>query len=185
MLLSLSFGVLEPFFVIIFLLSLLFFRKKGVKNLSDQTQILAPVDGKILEISVGEFEGEVATKVVIEKSLCGVGLLYAPFNADASQLRQRHGLFLCNYQKSSATLNERAIFSFKSGELKFAMRVVAGAFSRSLELKNLANFKKGDELGFLGSGRVVLFLPKEVKISVSVGEKVKSLFALGYLEKRV
>ncbi|MGG7048603.1 MULTISPECIES: phosphatidylserine decarboxylase [unclassified Campylobacter] len=186
MLVSLNFDIYECFFVFIFIACVIFFRerKNSIKS-ADETQILAPIDGKILEISKAELEGKQYTKLTILKSLCGVGVVYAPFSAQQVTLRQRHGLFLCSYMKISSALNEKAIYFFQNNGLKFAMRLVAGELSRSLEVQNVPSFVKGDELGFLGSGKIVLFLPLESKICVSVGEKIRSLSTLGYLEKVV
>lgn len=185
MLIFLNFDIFELFFVSVFIGCVLFFRQRLGVKCTDMAQILVPIDGKILDIGMAEFESENYTRVVIEKSLFGVGVLYAPYQAQSVAFRQRHGLFLCNYIKSSSILNERGLYIFKNNGIKFAMRVIAGAFSRSLELENPKSFIRSDVLGFLGSGRVVLFLPLETKICVSVGERVKSLSTLGYLEKRI
>ncbi|QCD44531.1 phosphatidylserine decarboxylase [Campylobacter mucosalis] len=185
MLLAFGFDMFKLFFVAVFIVSLLFFRGKISKPLlSDPLAIISPIDGKILEIGSSDFDGKKCTRVVIQKSVCGVGLLYSPCEAKITEFRQRHGLFLCLKLKQALSLNEKAIYYFSKDGHKIAMRVIAGPLSRELSLENPQSVNLGDELGFLGSGQVMLFLPNDAKICVGVGENLLSLSTLGYLNKK-
>ena len=72
---------------------------------------------------------------------------------------------------------------FEKENIKFAMKVIAGVFSRSLEIYNVSALKASRKFGFLGSGEVILYLPRDTKICVSVGESVKAASLLGYFEE--
>ena len=85
--------------------------------------------------------------------------------------------------KISEFLNERAIIRFEKENIKYVMKIIAGAFSRSLEISNVTSLKASRKFGFLGSGEVILYLPRDTKICVSVGESVKAASLLGYFEE--
>ena len=185
LLLSLLFGFLPLFFTVIFILTLYFFRDpERVPYTDDELALLSPIDGNIADISLSNFEGDDVTKIVIEKSFFGVGSLRAPCDMQILDIRRRHGLFLCNHMKISEALNERALLVCQSGSLKFAMRIIAGVFSKRLFLDRVQNLKAARKFGFLGCGIVVMFLPKDTKICVSVGEKLKAGELLGYFDKK-
>ncbi|MCR4941310.1 MAG: phosphatidylserine decarboxylase [Campylobacter sp.] len=178
-LLALIFDFCEVFFGIIFVLSVLFFRNKISKMiLNDPSAIISPIDGKISQIEQGELNGKNFLKITIKKCLFGVGVVFSPCESKILSFSKRHGLFLCDFIKNAQALNEKAIYHFENG---VAMRVIAGGLSRELSLENPGFSYKGDELGFLGSGEVVLFLPPQSKITLNVGEKVSSLSTLCYL----
>ena len=100
LLLSLLFGFLPLFFTVIFILTLYFFRDpERVPYTDDELALLSPIDGKIADISLSNFEGDDVTKIVIEKSFFGVGSLRAPCDMQILDIRRRHGLFLCNHMK--------------------------------------------------------------------------------------
>ncbi|MBE3029727.1 phosphatidylserine decarboxylase [Campylobacter sp. RM9344] len=180
----LAIDMFECFFVTVFIACVAFFRQRESVKCTDKSQILVPIDGKISHIGIAEFEGQSCTKVEIDKSIFGVGVLYAVCLAKTVVLKKRHGLFLCTKMKQSNALNQRALYIFEDKGFKIYMRVIAGALSRSLELEDKPEVSPGDILGFLGSGKVVLFLPKDIKICVSIGERVRSQSTLGYLETR-
>ena len=142
--------------------------------------MLSPIDGKIKEVGLSKFDDSEVAKIVIQKPFFGVGALRAVSDAKVADIKRRHGLFLCQAMKISEMLNERAIIRFEKRNIKFAMKVIAGVFSRSLEIYNVSALKASRKFGFLGSGEIVLYLPRDTKICVSVGESVKAASLLGY-----
>lgn len=178
MLLSFLFEIFIPFFVLVFVFLLIFFRNFAPKKVADKNAILSPICGRVREICVCDFEGQKALKIVIEKSFFSSGILRAVCDLEIVKFQKRHGLFLCNFIKSSDFLNSRAIYYFKDKII--AMRVIYGVFSRRISLEAPKSIKALDMLGFLGSGVVVLYLPLSSKIFLSVGERVKNSALLGY-----
>ena len=181
---SVLFGIAPLFFLTLLLLTLYFFRDPEREPFTDdKLALLSPIDGKIKEISVSNFDDKEVAKIVISKPFFGVGTLRAISDANVTEVKRRHGLFLCQAMKISEMLNERAIIRFEKGNIKFAMKIIAGVFSRSLEIYNIASLKASRKFGFLGSGEVILYLPRDTKICVSVGESVKAASLLGYFEE--
>lgn len=183
-LMALIFGILPLFFVAILAFVVYFFRDPEREPATDDAlALLSPIDGVIKEIGNVNFEGEECAKVVIEKGFFDVGVLRAPCDIVDANLRRRHGLFLCTHMKISPALSERALYVCQGAKAKFAMRIVAGAFSRNLSLQDFKTLKTGRRFGFLSSGVVVMFLPRDTKICVSVGESVRAAKILGYFDK--
>lgn len=181
---SVLFGIAPLFFIALLLLTLYFFRDPEREPFTDdKLALLSPIDGKIKEISVSNFDDKEVAKIVISKPFFGVGTLRAISDANVTEVKRRHGLFLCQAMKISEMLNERAIIRFEKGNIKFAMKIIAGVFSRSLEIYNITSLKASRKFGFLGSGEVILYLPRDTKICVSVGESVKAASLLGYFEE--
>ena len=181
---SALFGIVPLFFLALLLLNLYFFRDPERELFTDdKLALLSPIDGKIKEISVSNFDDKEVAKIVISKPFFGVGTLRAISDANVTEVKRRHGLFLCQAMKISEMLNERAIIRFEKGNIKFAMKIIAGVFSRSLEIYNIASLKASRKFGFLGSGEVILYLPRDTKICVSVGESIKAASLLGYFEE--
>ena len=181
---SVLFGFVPLFFLALLLLTLYFFRDPEREPFTDdKLALLSPIDGKIKEISVSNFDDKEVAKIVISKPFFGVGTLRAVSDARVVDIKRRHGLFLCQAMKISEMLNERAIIRFEKGNIKFAMKIIAGVFSRSLEIYNITSPKASRKFGFLGSGEVILYLPRDTKICVSVGESVKAASLLGYFEE--
>ena len=181
---SALFGIVPLFFLALLLLTLYFFRDPEREPFTDdKLALLSPIDGKIKEISVSNFDDKEVAKIVISKPFFGVGTLRAISDANVTEVKKRHGLFLCQAMKISEMLNERAIIRFEKGNIKFAVKIIAGVFSRSLEIYNITGLKASRKFGFLGSGEVILYLPRDTKICVSVGESVKAASLLGYFEE--
>jgi phosphatidylserine decarboxylase len=182
--LSLLFGILPFLFTFLFLFFIYFFRDPEREPFTDdRLALLSPIDGKIKEISISKFDDNEVAKIVIQKPFFGVGTLRAVSDAKVADIKKRHGLFLCQAMKISEILNERAIIRFEKENIKFAMKIIAGVFSRSLEIYNVSTLKASRKFGFLGSGEIVLYLPRDTKICVSVGESVKAASLLGYFEE--
>lgn len=182
--LSLLFGILPLLFTFLFVFSIYFFRDPEREPFTDdKLALLSPIDGKIKEISISKFDDNEVAKIIIQKPFFGVGTLRAVSDAKVADIKKRHGLFLCQAMKISEILNERAIIRFEKENIRFVMKIIAGVFSRSLEIYNVSTLKASRKFGFLGSGEIVLYLPRDTKICVSVGESVKAASLLGYFEE--
>ena len=156
---------------------------KILGGICDAAAFLAPIDGKVREISIATLDEQKFTKILIEKSLFSVGTLRAPCDMKVEQFRRRHGLFLCGRMKISDALNERALYVCKNDSQNFALRIVAGALSRELDVERVKELRAGRKFGFLGSGTVAFYAPVSAKICVSVGDGLRAGEILGYFDK--
>lgn len=177
-------GIFTPLFVALFIFALYFFRDpEREPKTDDAAAFLASIDGKVREISIATLDEQKFTKILIEKSLFSVGTLRAPCDMKVEQFRRRHGLFLCGRMKISDALNERALYTCKNGSQNFALRIVAGALSRELDVERVKELRAGRKFGFLGSGTVAFYAPVSAKICVSVGDGLRAGEILGYFDK--
>lgn len=180
MLFAIVFDIFETFFIALFIISILIFRDFKPSVISkDPYAIYSPIGGKVSYIGVCKLDDETYTKIIIQKSIFSSGVIKSISDARIIDFRKREGLFICNFIKSSEFLNSRAIYFFKKDSFKFAIRIIAGVFSKKLYANEFKNVSLFDNIGFITSGNVVLFLPKDSKIYVSVGERVKHGGLLG------
>ncbi|BCX79929.1 hypothetical protein [Campylobacter sp. 19-13652] len=180
-----SFG--ECFFSLVFIVFVLIYLERDKKiNQTNLNGIYSPISGVVKIIEIGEFNGKKCLKVTIKKSLFS-GNIICPFNAKFIELKKRHGLFMCKHIKTADFLSERALFIFSLKNQPVGLRLIAGAFSLSLETNEPKNeryinaVKAGSELGFMSSGEIELLLPLNTQISLSVSERVKKSALIGYL----
>ena len=114
------------------------------------------------------------------EDMIAVGVIGDITDMELLEAKQRHGLFLCNAMEASKNLNERALFICKNLDNKFAIRIIAGPLSKGISFENFSRLKAGRRFGFLSSGEVILILPANARISVSVGEKVAGAGIIGF-----
>lgn len=174
-LLSVFFDTLWPLFFAIFVVTIFIFRNpKRERGSSDKYTILSPIDGKVKSIRRISYFGDDSIEIVISKSIFGSGSLKAPCDLNLVELKQRHGLFLCSAMKSANSLNERALYLCKHGNLKITIRTIVGALSRNLSVEKFEDLEAGDKFGFISDGLVVLILPASARISAAIGDSVKA-----------
>lgn len=177
------FEIFTALFLGIFVFVVFIFRNpERVAAVDDDYAVLSPIDGRVKNIEKISFLDREFTAITISKSILNVGTLRSPCDLKLVDFRQRHGLFLCPYLKSASLLNERNLFICQSKDgSEIAIRMVAGAFGKGLYFEKFSSIRAGRRFGFLIDGSVVLMLPTTARISVSVGEKIKGLSVLGFL----
>ena len=163
----------EWVFFFLFVLTLYMFRNpERIPDEDDALAILAPSDGKIA--SIGKDENGYL-KVSIEKSIFDVSLLRSPCGLSIEKTTKIHGLFLPSSDLLSNFLNERIFLTCKRRENVFHINIIAGLFSRKIDLfKTIGSLKVSQRCGLLVDGRVDILLPKDVRIKVALGDKVNA-----------
>ncbi len=165
------------FFVIpFFLFSIYFFRNPQrecpEKNLSI---IISPADGKIVEISRGNFENY-SQKVSIFLSPLDVHVNWIPIDGIINEINYRPGKFAVAFAPKSSEINERNDIIIQSKYGTILVRQIAGFVARRIccWVKKRESVKAGQKFGMIRFGsRVDLLLPANIKISVKLGERVK------------
>jgi len=155
-----------------------FFRIPSREIIFNETQVLAPADGKIVvikEVFEKEYFKDNRIQVSIFMSPLNVHQNRAPVGGEITFLKHHRGAFYPAFVEKSSELNERCstVFKTKSGTEVLA-RQIAGTMAR-----RICNYKKpgdniaqGDEYGFIRFGsRVDLFLPLTAKVRVELDEK--------------
>jgi phosphatidylserine decarboxylase len=167
--------------LIIFLLLILqFFRNPKRNFVSNDNQVLSPVDGKVVvieEVFEKEYFNEKRIQVSVFMSPINVHVTRYPVGGKVVFSKYHPGKFLVAWHPKSSEENERTTVVVKSKEFGEVLhRQIAGALA-----KRIVNYaEEGQEVlqasdsGFIKFGsRVDVFLPLDTKINVSLNQKVK------------
>jgi len=155
-----------------------FFRVPRRRILKNDSHVLAPADGKVVnikEVFEEEYFKDNRIQVSIFMSPLNVHQNRAPVGGEITFIKHHRGAFYPAFVEKSSLLNERCttIFKLKNGT-EVLSRQIAGTVAR-----RICNYKKtgdkieqGAEYGFIRFGsRVDVFLPVGTKINVEFGEK--------------
>ena len=175
-------GFSWTFFILLILTALLFRTPRRSVVCEDKKAILAPMDSEILKIeNVKHKDFGECVQVSFKNALYNAGAIFASSDFETFDIKARHGLFLSPKFELASAFNERLLIIAQKGSQSFGIRLMAGSFDRKIKLKNeKASFKAGEELGFSINSSLVLFLPKNVRLLVGVGDEVRANSLIGY-----
>jgi phosphatidylserine decarboxylase len=157
-----------------------FFRDPEREVPADGKLIVAPAEGRIVEIkSVNEphfLKGE-ATMVAIFLSVFDVHVQRAPIDGEIKLVKYHPGRFLDARHPQSSMVNENRVVGIESADgFRVTVRQIAGMIARRIVgwADPGATLVKGERLGMIRFGsRVELFLPLETEIMVQLGDHAK------------
>ena len=157
-----------------------FFRDPTRPVPADPQVIVAPADGKVVEIAnrhEAEFLQTDATMVAIFLSVFDVHVQRAPVAGEIKLVRYRRGQFLDARNPHCSTVNENRVIGLQSADgFRVTVRQIAGVIARRIVgwAGEGAPVAKGERLGMIRFGsRVELFLPPSAVVTVKVGDRVK------------
>ncbi|HPC35570.1 MAG TPA: phosphatidylserine decarboxylase family protein [Candidatus Marinimicrobia bacterium] len=158
--------------------TLYFFRDPERIIPPDPALLVAPADGKIVEICDVDdpFVGS-GRRIAIFMSLFNVHINRAPYSGVVRQIDHKNGKFHSAFKPEAATENEQCRITMEKDNLKIAVTQIAGFFARRIisRVKVGQNLEKGERLGLIMFGsRVELIIPRTVKINICPGAKVKA-----------
>ena len=166
---------------IIMLLILQFFRdpQRIVLN-PNNTDILAPADGKVVVIEdtiESEYFEDERLMISIFMSPINVHSNHHPVSGTIAYEKYHPGKYLVAWHPKSSTENERHTTVYDTGTVEVLTRQIAGALAR-----RIVNYTKvgdtviqGGEMGFIKFGsRVDIYLPVGTKYNVKMGQTVTS-----------
>jgi phosphatidylserine decarboxylase len=153
-----------------------FFRVPRRRVIKNDSHVLAPADGKVVEVKEvfeNEYFKDTRIQISIFMSPLNVHQNRAPIGGEITFIKHHRGAFYPAFVEKSSLLNERCttVFRLKNGTEVLA-RQIAGTVAR-----RICNYKKpgdyieqGAEYGFIRFGsRVDVFLPLGTKIKVEYG----------------
>jgi phosphatidylserine decarboxylase len=154
-----------------------FFRVPKQNVVKNENHVLAPADGKIveiLEVEENEYFKDKRIQISIFMSPLNVHQNKAPVTGEITFIKHHRGAFYPAFVEKSSHLNERCstVFRTKNGT-EILSRQIAGTVAR-----RICNYKKpgdkieqGAEYGFIRFGsRVDVFLPLSAKVTVQLGD---------------
>ena len=136
--------------------------------------VLAPADGKVVDVSQSE-NGE--KKVSIFLSVFDVHRNRTPVGGIVTRVHYSKGRFLAAFNPDSSEINEHTDVEIQSLGGIVKVRQIAGILARRIicHLKEGQQVLGGESLGFIRFGsRTDLVVPPGTSINVKVGDRVKS-----------
>lgn len=157
-----------------------FFRNPLREAKSEELEIVAPVDGKVVVIEK-VFEKEYLKKEVMQVSIfmspLNVHVCRYPLAGEVTYTKYHPGKYLVAFHPKSSELNERTTTVVKAvNGTEVLFRQIAGALARRIVLYAKPGDKAvaGTEYGFIKFGsRLDVFLPLDAEILCKLGDKTK------------
>ena len=154
-----------------------FFRDPERRGPTGARLVLAPADGRVIEITEVEepsYLGSKAVRISIFLSLFDVHVNRYPVSGDVEHRTYDAGRFEPAWRKSASHSNERASTGIRDGAVAILIRQIAGlAAKRIVTYANVGDrVLQGERMGLIRFGsRVDLFLPADAEISVSLRDR--------------
>ena len=167
---------------VVTLWGVLFFRDPVRAIPEGESNIVAPADGKIVEITEvdePDFIGGKALKIGIFLSIFDVHINRAPCSGSVEMISYRPGKFLNALKQESSRVNENNSIGITGSGCRMLVKQIAGAIARRIvcacEEGDLC--ARGEKLGMIKFGsRTELYVPAgaDFHLSVKLGEKVRA-----------
>ena len=167
-----------PFALLVFIFS--FFRDPERKISPDPRDIIAPADGKVVEVrpvSSAPYLGGEAQMVAIFLSVFNVHVQRSPVAGTVKFVQYQPGKFLDARHPECGVQNEARVVGLEMADgFRCAVRQVAGLIARRIVgwSGEGATLAKGERIGMIRFGsRVELYLPLDVEVTAKVGDVVQ------------
>jgi len=171
-----------PFILLILVVFVLYFFRNPNRNFKfDNTKIISPADGKVLNISKveeNEFIGGNAIKVSIFLSIFNVHLNTSPVDGVVKYQSYREGKMLPAFKSHASDINERNSVGIETDDgFKILVHQITGFIARRIVwwVKVGDNLKAGEKFGLIKFGSCTeIIVPEGTEILVSQGQKVRA-----------
>ena len=167
------------FFLLLALCSTLFFRETQVATKFDDSQIVAPASGKIIdirEIREPDFLKDQVIRISIFMSIFDEHINYAPVTGEVAYRSHQPGGFKKAYLDDASAGNEAQKIGFRNEKISWMVKQIAGVVARRIICRCLVGerLRAGEKLGLIRFGsRVELFFPLSTEFTVKPGEHVR------------
>ncbi|HNI56453.1 MAG TPA: phosphatidylserine decarboxylase, partial [Elusimicrobiota bacterium] len=159
------------------LFSLRFFRD-GERTVPVTTDLLAPADGTVTEVSDVDGEGYGRGRVIrIFLSVFDGHVQRAPLAGRVTKTHYQPGLFLDARNARAAFANESNAIEIESSKGRVVVRQIAGLIARRIVcwVRPDDVVEAGERIGLIRYGsQVNLYVPLDVEITVKDGDKVSA-----------
>lgn len=173
---------------ILFILVINFFRDPERIIPADVNTVIAPADGKIIDIRTVREENFIkgdVSRVSIFMSIFDVHVNRAPLEGTIVYLDYKEGDFRAAYREEASRANEHMSIGFlkkpengtEPNDSRVMIKLIAGYVARRIvffkHLKEMV--KQGEKISMIKFGsRVEVFLPPEWKVLIKQGERVRA-----------
>ncbi len=174
-------GVLGGLWVLFVVFTLYFFRDPNPNPPDAPKLVIAPGHGKVDTIDTTtepEFMGGECQRISIFLSVFDVHVQNAPVTGRIAYLKHNPGQYLNAMRADCSKFNENVLLGIESvdpRDVKVGVRIIAGLIARRIVPYVAQNeaVQRGDRISLVQFGsRVDIYLPKNAKIKVRLGDKV-------------
>lgn len=157
-----------------------FFRDPERKTPGGEGIFVSPADGKVIlikEIYEKEYLKADTKEISIFMSPLDVHVNRAPCDGKVSVVKHSPGRFMAAYKDESSIKNENIVMVLDGKHGRVLVRQVAGFIARRAVCRVRVGdmLRRGQRYGIIKFGsRLDVYLPKDTKIMVKLGDKVKA-----------
>lgn len=156
-----------------------FFRNPARRIPEGDHRIVSPADGKIVCVTaVPEAEGEIpgGQRISIFLNIFDVHVNRAPIAGELERLEYKRGQFKAAYKETASHINEQNVLTLCGPHGRIVVKQIAGLIARRVVCWKQPGsmLERGELFGLIRFGsRVDVIFPKDVRILVKVGDRVK------------
>ncbi len=171
--------IATPFFLILFLFCLFFFRNPERTVPQEDDLIISPADGRIMDIEVvseDRFLNQDMIRVRIFLNLFNVHINRMPISAKIKRVEREGGIFLPANHNEAGKRNVRNYLLLDSKHGPVVVVQITGLVARRLVcwVKEGDTLPRGERFGLIRFGSCTeLYLPVNTNILIKPGERVK------------
>jgi len=150
-----------------------FFRNPPRTVPDGRNLVVSPADGKVVKVDGGDSE---STQISIFLSVFDVHVNRSPIGGRLHSLEYKRGRFRAAFDDEASRTNEQNVITIMGEDILVVVRQIAGLIARRVVCwkKPGDPVQRGELFGLIRFGsRVDVILPKEVRILVKVGQRVK------------
>ncbi len=157
-----------------------FFRDPERKIPEGEGLFVSPADGKVIlikDVYEKDYLKSDTKEISIFMSPLNVHVNRAPCDGKVSIIKYSPGRFMAAYKDEASIKNENIVMVLDGKEGRVLVRQVAGFLARRAVCRAKVGdvLRRGERYGIIKFGsRLDVYLPKDVKIMVKLGEKVKA-----------
>lgn len=172
----------QPWFwpgLVFFLLGLFvfyFFRDPERPVPSDDSLVVSPADGHVVEIVDEALDSQIGHRISIFLAVWDVHVQRAPVAGCIARVDYRPGKFMGAFRSKASQLNEQNVIYMDTAHGRVVFKQIAGAIARRVIFWKQpgSNVTLGERVGNIRFGsRVDIWLPMDAAIAVKHGQMVK------------
>ena len=152
-----------------------FFRDPARTIPTDPGTVVAPADGRVVEIVDEELDSRMGHRISIFLSIWNVHVQRAPVAGRVANVIYRPGKFYGAYRSAASRENEQNVIYIDTPQGTMVFKQIAGAIARRVICwkKQGDSVTLGERVGIIRFGsRVDIWLPAEAEIAVRRGQNV-------------
>jgi phosphatidylserine decarboxylase len=153
-----------------------FFRDPERVIPAESGAVVSPGDGRVVVVTDEDYEGRPGKRVSIFLAVWNVHVNRSPAAGTITKMEYRPGKFLAAMMERASLENEQNVFTLSTNAGEIVFKQIAGWIARRVvSWKKIGDtVARGERIGLVRFGsRVDLWVPKEAKILVKVGDNVK------------